>query len=236
MFLGLCIFIAAHVIWAAQPTLAKAGSLSPRQSTQPTKPTGHVAASWYTSWHAEYVPLASVNWTEYNMVFYSFVWVQRIYSVGIYSSSPSQCHDVKLLRDWPSSLRCAINSSVCSDCPPTRMLSPFLFPSLPFLTQGVFQNVLAIASVGGWGGSQFFSSAVATDANRTAFANAIVNLVSQYQLDGIEIECALLLSSEVLSTHRPIVGNIPVNKESVATLYPRTIAPTSFCFCKRFVP
>jgi hypothetical protein len=71
------------------------------------------------------------------------------------------------------------------------MLSPFFLPSLPFLTQGVFQNVIPILSVGGWSGSQFFSSAVATDANRTAFATAIVSVVTQYNLSGIEIECAL---------------------------------------------
>jgi chitinase len=66
-----------------------------------------------------------------------------------------------------------------------------LLPSLHFLTQGMFQGVSPILSIGGWTGSIYFSSAVATDTNRTAFANAIVNAVSQYQLDGIEIECAL---------------------------------------------
>lgn len=81
------------------------------------------------------------------------------------------------------------------------MLSPFLLPSLPFLTQGVFQSVIPLLSIGGWTGSRFFSSAVATDANRTAFANSIVDVVSQYQLDGIEIECALFQSSEVF--HSP---------------------------------
>jgi chitinase len=43
-------------------------------------------------------------------------------------------------------------------------------------------------SVGGWTGSRFFSTAVATDANRTAFAQAVMALVSQYNLDGIEFE------------------------------------------------
>jgi chitinase len=46
-------------------------------------------------------------------------------------------------------------------------------------------------SVGGWTDSQYFSSAVATDANRTAFAKAIMDVVSQYNLDGVEFECAL---------------------------------------------
>lgn len=69
------------------------------------------------------------------------------------------------------------------------MISPF-FPSLPFLTQGLFQGVIPMGSIGGWGGSEYFSSAVATDSSRTAFANAIVNFVTQYQFDGIEFECA----------------------------------------------
>jgi len=53
------------------------------------------------------------------------------------------------------------------------------------------QRVRAILSVGGWTGSGYFSSAVATDANRTAFAKAIMDVVSQYNLDGVEFECAL---------------------------------------------
>jgi Glycosyl hydrolases family 18 len=65
-----------------------------------------------------------------------------------------------------------------------------LFPLfLPFLTRGVYQGVSAILSIGGWSGSRFFSSAVATDANRTAFVKAILNQVGKYKLDGIEIEC-----------------------------------------------
>ncbi len=64
--------------------------------------------------------------------------------------------------------------------------------SSPFLTRGVYQSVSAILSIGGWSGSIYFSSAVATDANRTAFAQAIIAVTSQYQLDGIELECALL--------------------------------------------
>ncbi|KAI9444238.1 glycoside hydrolase family 18 protein [Lactarius indigo] len=49
-------------------------------------------------------------------------------------------------------------------------------------------NVHALLSIGGWTGSQYFSSAVATDANRTAFAQAVMKLVSTYNLDGIEFD------------------------------------------------
>lgn len=50
------------------------------------------------------------------------------------------------------------------------------------------QGVAAHISVGGWGGSRFFSSNVATAANRTAFAETIINFVKQYELDGVNIE------------------------------------------------
>ncbi|KAI9458903.1 chitinase [Lactarius psammicola] len=49
-------------------------------------------------------------------------------------------------------------------------------------------NVHALLSIGGWTGSRYFSSAVATDTNRTAFAEAVMKLVSTYKLDGIEFD------------------------------------------------
>jgi chitinase len=48
-------------------------------------------------------------------------------------------------------------------------------------------------AIGGWGGSIYFSSAVATQENRTAFAQAIMRTVSQYRLEGIDFECDCLL-------------------------------------------
>lgn len=88
--------------------------------------------------------------------------------------------DVKLLPEFVK----AAHDHVCD-------LPPLLPPLPPFLTQVVFQSVIAMLSIGGWTGSRYFSSAVATDANRTAFAEAIVDVVSEYQLDGIEFEYAL---------------------------------------------
>ncbi|KAI0263099.1 glycoside hydrolase [Gloeopeniophorella convolvens] len=60
---------------------------------------------------------------------------------------------------------------------------------LPQFVQTAQQNnVHAVLSIGGWTGSQYFSTAVATDANRTAFAKAVMGVVSQYKLDGIEFD------------------------------------------------
>ncbi|KAJ8473778.1 hypothetical protein ONZ51_g7655 [Trametes cubensis] len=49
-------------------------------------------------------------------------------------------------------------------------------------------NVKAMLTIGGWTGSQYFSSAVATDANRTAFVNTVLGLVSKYNLDGLDFD------------------------------------------------
>ncbi|KAF8271824.1 glycoside hydrolase superfamily [Lactarius quietus] len=59
---------------------------------------------------------------------------------------------------------------------------------LEFVETAHANGVLALLSVGGFGGSQFFSTAVATDANQTAFAQAVMNVVTQYGLDGVELD------------------------------------------------
>ena len=45
-----------------------------------------------------------------------------------------------------------------------------------------------MVSVGGWGGSEHYSSAVATEANRTAFVETIVSFAEHYKLDGVDFE------------------------------------------------
>ena len=43
-------------------------------------------------------------------------------------------------------------------------------------------------SIGGYSGSQWFSSSVRTSQNRTAFANTLIDVVQTYNLGGIEFE------------------------------------------------
>ncbi|KAA1479345.1 glycoside hydrolase [Dentipellis sp. KUC8613] len=60
---------------------------------------------------------------------------------------------------------------------------------LPQFVQTAHQNnVDAILSIGGWTGSLYFSPAVATADNRTAFAQAVMGVVKQYDLDGVEFD------------------------------------------------
>ncbi|KAI0751174.1 glycoside hydrolase family 18 protein [Daedaleopsis nitida] len=45
-----------------------------------------------------------------------------------------------------------------------------------------------VLSIGGWGGSTYFSQAMSSSANRTTFVNACVSAVNTYSLDGIDID------------------------------------------------
>ena len=50
------------------------------------------------------------------------------------------------------------------------------------------QNVAAMITIGGWTGSQYFSTAVNSATNRTAFVQAVLQLVEKYDLDGVDFE------------------------------------------------
>ena len=49
-------------------------------------------------------------------------------------------------------------------------------------------NLKILISIGGWGGSRFFSDAVFTDTAREAFAASAVAIVKKYNLDGVDID------------------------------------------------
>ncbi|KAI3604910.1 glycoside hydrolase family 18 protein [Moniliophthora roreri] len=55
----------------------------------------------------------------------------------------------------------------------------------PFVKAAHENNVKAQVGIGGWTGSQFFSTAVASQ-NRTAFVNTVVAFAKKYDLDGLE--------------------------------------------------
>ncbi|KAF9069510.1 chitinase [Rhodocollybia butyracea] len=49
-------------------------------------------------------------------------------------------------------------------------------------------NVTTILSIGGWSGSMYFSNAMATAQNRSAFVQTVVDIANQYDVDGIEFD------------------------------------------------
>jgi len=50
------------------------------------------------------------------------------------------------------------------------------------------QGVEAHIAIGGWTGSVYFSSNLATPANRTSFVKTVVDFASKYNLDGVQFE------------------------------------------------
>jgi chitinase len=63
-----------------------------------------------------------------------------------------------------------------------------LRPFEPSMYNRLLQGTKAIVTVGGWTGSQYFSSAFGSADNRTAFVKTMTNLVSQYSIDGLDFE------------------------------------------------
>lgn len=60
---------------------------------------------------------------------------------------------------------------------------------LPEFVKTAKENgVKASVSIGGWSGSRFFSTAVATEANRTAFVKTVADFADKYQLDAIDFD------------------------------------------------
>ncbi|KAJ7228309.1 glycoside hydrolase family 18 protein [Mycena pura] len=57
-----------------------------------------------------------------------------------------------------------------------------------FVAAAHANGVKAKVSIGGWTGSLFWSSAVASAANRTLFVQTLVDLVQKYDLDGLDFD------------------------------------------------
>ncbi|CAL1708903.1 unnamed protein product [Somion occarium] len=62
-------------------------------------------------------------------------------------------------------------------------------PLLPvFVTEAHKHNVKALLTIGGWTGSRYFSTAVGSPENRTAFVENMISLVKKYDLDGLDFD------------------------------------------------
>ncbi|KAG1739311.1 glycoside hydrolase family 18 protein [Suillus lakei] len=57
-----------------------------------------------------------------------------------------------------------------------------------FVSEAHAHGVQAHIAIGGWGGSIYFSSDVATAENRTSFVNTVIDFVEEYDLDGVNFD------------------------------------------------
>ncbi|ESK89485.1 glycoside hydrolase family 18 protein [Moniliophthora roreri MCA 2997] len=60
-----------------------------------------------------------------------------------------------------------------------------------------------VLSVGGWGGSKWFSQAVSNDQNRGTFVNALVNATNSFNLSGVDIDWEYPNSNGAGNPHGP---------------------------------
>ncbi|TRM63576.1 glycoside hydrolase family 18 protein [Schizophyllum amplum] len=57
-----------------------------------------------------------------------------------------------------------------------------------FIARAKENGVTPAVSIGGWAGSRFFSSAVATAENRTAFVKTVLDFATEYELEAIDFD------------------------------------------------
>ncbi|KAJ7354628.1 glycoside hydrolase family 18 protein [Mycena albidolilacea] len=57
-----------------------------------------------------------------------------------------------------------------------------------FVTAAHKNNVKAGLSIGGWGGSQFYSSNLGSASNRTSFVSSVIGLIKKYHLDLVDFD------------------------------------------------
>lgn len=78
--------------------------------------------------------------------------------------------------------------SLTSPDPAVLTIDPTDATNIPaFVEQAKTHGAMSSISVGGWTGSRYFSTAV-TPANRSTFVNAVLNLTSKYNFDGVDFE------------------------------------------------
>ncbi|KAG8705796.1 hypothetical protein FRC09_002752 [Ceratobasidium sp. 395] len=174
-----------------------------RQAVTPPAAREPVAATWFASWHAKDFPLSNVSW-----------------------------HKVRLDDSWraehhftfgPSSQYTTVTYSFALTTPDVNVVNvtdPDVFKD--FVSTAHANNCSAAISVGGWTGSQYFSTAVATTENRTAFVKTLTSLVQENNLDGLDFEqvdidfvwYSLLIFLSVCSWEYPGLAGIGCNTKS----------------------
>ncbi|KAF8827112.1 hypothetical protein HHX47_DHR5000711 [Lentinula edodes] len=122
-----------------------------------------ISSAWLAGWHtANATPtfdLNNISWSKYTDMFFSF-------AMEVESDSRLPTADTQVL---------TLNGSNGDALP-------------SFVHQAHANGVNAHVSVGGWGGSIYFSTAMGSAENRTQFVKAITDFATNYSLDGINFD------------------------------------------------
>ncbi|KAJ7212975.1 glycoside hydrolase family 18 protein [Mycena pura] len=117
---------------------------------------------------------------------------------------------------------------------------------LPQFVAAAHKNgVKAGLSIGGWGGSTYFSSNVASASNRTSFVNSVTNLIQKYRLDLVDFDweypgvqgigCNIVSASDtdnfllMLQELRasPVAANVTLTAATAVVPFPTTTNSTA---------
>ncbi|KAJ3572245.1 hypothetical protein NP233_g3226 [Leucocoprinus birnbaumii] len=156
-------------------------SLATARPTCPTKPTTAYGAS------ATVTPAANSSTTTTSSTGYSNSTAGNKLATGWY---PSWVSDKFAPSQIPWNKYSALTYSFVVTTGDSSFFNLTDDPSTfqEFVSQAHAHNVKALVSVGGWTGSRFFSSSVATPENRTAFASALIDFATKNKLDGIDFD------------------------------------------------
>ncbi|KAF6750396.1 glycoside hydrolase family 18 protein [Ephemerocybe angulata] len=128
---------------------------------------GLIAASYYPSWVSWSLPVESVDWSRFDIVFYAFV-------------IPNQRGGL----DWPDNGERTIQKLVNAGARKRA-------------------GTKVVLSVGGWGGSRWFSEVVGNPVGRASFINNLAWAVESLGLDGVDIDWEYPNSSGAGNPHSP---------------------------------
>lgn len=169
-------------------TPPRARTEPPIQSKQASVNQDVLVTAWYPGWLGKAFTPSMVPWKKYTAMTFAFAcvlscaWTDEPVLVLMFNSATTPDPSVLFLDqtslDVLPDFVAIAKQNVCSSFSHPVMLSD----------RSHFQNVSALLSVGGWTGSQHFSTAMATPESRTLFANALFDLVEKYQLDGLDFD------------------------------------------------
>jgi hypothetical protein len=188
---------ASHTSSGAHPT-----------GTGTAGPSGNatVAAAWFEGWSSSFPP-SSVPWDKYTHVTFSFACV------------PLACVSLIALSSR--------HSVTAQDGSLDLSASGGADELTAFVKAAHDHKVMALASIGGWTGSTYWSTNVASESARTAFVKTVSNLISTYDLDGVDFEYVPLPHSYTRRLTRIAAGSTPSQAARRAITTRRRTRPTS---------
>jgi chitinase len=164
-----------------------------------------IATSWYAGWHGADFPPASVNWDKDSSVRYVFVCVSNILRFNLHLAD----HQFEYRTTTPNASVIYLKDSDKKLLPQFvkaahQNIGSFSAPYAMHFSEHIYITCRCNTFYRWLDHSQYFSTAMGSAANGTAFVHAVLSLVKTYDLDGIGFEYAIF-SLSVMSCVSPVL-------------------------------